>query len=304
MKFPKPIPVSKIAKSINAEIIGNPDNVATGINEIHKVEEGDIIFVDVEKYFKKSLESAATIIILNKKVDCPEGKTLLVCKNPFKAYDALVKNFRPDTHYEKSLSDSSQIHLTAILDRNVVIGHHVSIGKNCRIHSNVVIEDYTIIGDNVEIQANTTIGSDAFDFKSTKKGYQKWTSGGRVIIENDVLIGANCSIAKGVSGDTVIGAGSKLDGQIHIGHGVVIGKNCLMAAQVGIGGKTIIGDNVILYGQVGISQNIIIGDNVVVLAKSGISKNLKSDMTYFGYPAQEARVAYKELAVLRMMGKK
>ena len=303
MKFPKPIPVSKIAKSIHAEIIGKADNVATGVNEIHKVEEGDIIFVDVEKYFKKSLESAATIIILNKKVDCPPGKTLLVCKNPFKAYDAIVKNFRPDTHHEKDFSDSSQIHLTAIIDRNVVIGNHVVIGKNCRIHSNVVIEDYTIIGENVEIQANTTIGSDAFYFKSTPKGYQKWTSGGRVIIENDVLIGANCSIAKGVSGDTIIGAGSKLDCQIHIGHGVVIGKKCLMAAQVGIGGKTIIGDNVILYGQVGISQNIVIGDNVVVLAKSGVSKDLKSDTTYFGYPAQEARTAYKELAVLRRMGR-
>ncbi len=303
MKFPKPIPVSKIARSISAEIIGNQENIATGINEIHKVEKGDITFVDVEKYFNKSLTSSATIIILNKKVECPEGKTLLLCKNPFKAYDALVKNFRPDTKVIKDISDSSQIHLTAIIDRNVVIGNHVTIGKNTRIHSNVVIGDYTIIGENVEIQANTTIGSDAFYFKSTKKGYQKWTSGGRVIIENDVLIGANCSIAKGVSGDTIIGEGSKLDAQIQIGHGVVIGKKCLMAAQVGVGGKTKIGDNVILYGQVGVSQNITIGDNVVVLAKSGISKDLKSDTTYFGYPAQEARAAYKELAILRRMGR-
>ncbi|HHS96168.1 MAG TPA: UDP-3-O-(3-hydroxymyristoyl)glucosamine N-acyltransferase, partial [Phaeodactylibacter sp.] len=144
-------------------------------------------------------------------------------------------------------------------------------------------------------------GTDAFYFKSNPDGYTKWRSGGRVIIEDRVDIGAGCTINKGVSGDTIIGEGSKLDGQVHIGHGVVVGKNCLFAAQVGIGGKTTIGDGVILYGQVGVIQNIHIGDKAIVLAKAGVSKSLEGGKTYFGAPAEEARKYYRMLAALRML---
>jgi UDP-3-O-[3-hydroxymyristoyl] glucosamine N-acyltransferase len=159
-----------------------------------------------------------------------------------------------------------------------------------------------LIGDNVVIGANSIIGSDAFYFKKTDEGsFKPWRSGGRVIIHNDVHIGAGCTIAKGVSGDTVIGKGSKLDCQIHIGHGVVIGENCLFAAQVGIGGKTIVEDNVVLYGQVGIAQALHIGAGAVVLAKSGVSKSLDGGKTYFGIPADEVREKYKELAALRQL---
>src|SRR5690606_30029363 len=142
----------------------------------------------------------------------------------------------------------------------------------------------TVIGDRVNIQAGALLGTDAFYFKKTDKQYSKWNSCGRVVIENDVEIGAGCTINKGVSGDTIIGAGSKLDSQVHIGHGAVIGKNCLFAAQVGVAGKTIIGSNVVLYGQVGIAQNLTIGDGAVLLAKSGVSKNLEGNKVYFGIP--------------------
>ena len=122
-----------------------------------------------------------------------------------------------------------------------------------------------------------------------------------MIIENDVEVGACCTINKGVSGDTIIGEGTKMDCQIHIAHGVVVGKRCLFAAQVGIGGKTIIGDEVVLYGQVGIIHNLVIGDNVIVLAGAGVNKNLESGKAYFGSPASEARAKYKELAALKML---
>jgi len=158
-----------------------------------------------------------------------------------------------------------------------------------------------VIGKKVVIQAGAIIGTDAFYFKKSEEGYTPWRSGGRVIIEDDVQIGAGCTINKGVSGDTVIGEGSKLDCQVHIAHGVVLGKNCLLAAQVGIAGKTIVGDNCTFYGQSGIAQSLVIGDGVTLLAKTGVSKDLEGGKTYFGIPAAEAREKYKELAALRQL---
>lgn len=299
MKFPEPIPVVELAERFNAKLIGDKSLKATGINEIHKVEKGDIVFVDVPKYYDKCLHSAASIIILNKKTKCPKGKALLVCDNPFEAYNGLVKEYRPFIPMTTEVHETAEIDPTAIIAPNVVIGAHVKIGKNTYIQPNVTIMEHTLIGDNVVIQPGTIIGSDAFYYKRHRYGLEKFRSGGRVVIEDDVDIGPGCTICKGVSGDTVIGAGTKFDGQVHIGHGVVVGKNCMFAAQVGIGGKTIIGDWVVLYGQVGVAQNLKIGDKAVVSAKAGVSKDLEGGKLYFGVPAGEARRMYRELAALR-----
>jgi len=301
MKFPSPIPITEIASQIDAKIIGDDSLLATGINEIHKVQSGDITFVDVQKYFDKSLNSAATIIILNEETDCPPGKALLVCEQPFEAYNSLVLAHRPRVSLSESIHPTAIIHPSAIIEPNVVIGPQVRIGKYTKIQANVVIAEHTQIGDHVIIQSGSVIGTEAFYFKRYPDGFKKWRSGGRVIIEDHVDVGACCTINKGVSGDTIVGAGTKLDGQVHLGHGVVVGKNCIFAAQVGIGGKTIVGDEVTLYGQVGIAQNLVIGDKVTVLAKSGVSKNLESGKVYFGTPAEEARQHYRILAALRQL---
>lgn len=301
MKFSEAISVKTIAQKIGATIIGNADLMATGINEIHKVEAGDITFVDVKKYFKKSLESAASIIILNEVADCPEGKALLLCDQPFEAYNNLVLEHRPFRPLSAQVADSAFIHPSAIVEPNVVIGPHVRIGAYAYIQANVTIHEYTLIGDHVTIQSGTVIGGDAFYFKRYESTYKKWRSGGRVVIEDHVDIGPNCNICRGVSGDTIIGEGSKLDGLIHIGHGVVIGKNCLLAAQVGIGGKTILEDEVLCYGQVGISQNIRIGKKAVIAAQSGVSKSLEGGKIYFGSPAEEIRQHHRKMAILRQL---
>lgn len=302
MKLQAPVSITWIADFIGAELIGNTQLSATGLNEIHKVEAGDISFVDFEKYYDKCLQSAASIIIINKKVACPEGKALLVTADPFSAYVKLVKHFRPFEAATQMISDSATIGKGTVLQPNVFIGHHVQIGENCLIHPNVTIYDHCIIGNNVIIHAGTVIGSDAFYFKKRtgrEVMYDKLESCGRVIIEDDVEIGAGCTIDKGVSGDTIIGRGTKLDNLIHIGHGVVIGKNCLFAAQVGIGGKTIIEDNVILWGQVGVSKDLTIGKNAVVLAQSGVPSSLKGDNVYFGSPAENAQYKRRELAWIK-----
>lgn len=299
MKLPEPISVRELAQIIGAELIGDDTLMATGINEIHQVEKGDVSFVDVEKYYKKALHSAASIIIINKKVKCPSSKALLVCEDPFEAYNNLVLSYRPIESQTQAIDDTADIHPSSKIEPNVVIGKHVKIGRNCRIQANVTIGEYTEIGDDVFIQSGCSIGADAFYFKKTTYGYQKWRSCGRVLIEDKVDIGVGCTICRGVSGDTVIGAGTKLDAQIHIGHDVRIGQHCLIAAQVGIAGNTVLGDWVTLYGQVGIAQNLKIGDKAVVLAKSGVSKDLDAGKTYFGAPAGEVRTMYREMAALR-----
>lgn len=302
MKFPSPVSVKWIAEFINADMIGDENLSATGINEIHKVENGDLVFVDHPKYYDKCIYSNATFIIINKKTDCPDNKVLLVVENPFEAYCKIIDHFNPFVPSTKMISDSASVGEGSFIYPNVFIGHNVSVGKNSVLYPNVTVLDNCKIGDNVIIQAGTVIGSNAF-YYNTKKDrevwYKKMPSCGRVIIEDDVEIGAGCTIDRGVSHDTIIGRGTKIDNMIHIGHDTVIGKNCLFAAQVGVAGAAEIGNGVILWGQVGVSKTLSIGDNAVVLAQSGVPSSLESGKTYFGSPVEDARVKMKELVWIK-----
>ena len=302
MKFEKPVPVQWIAEFAGAKLVGNATQEATGINEIHKVTPGDISFVDFEKYYNACLTSAATVIIINKEVDCPAGKTLLVTDAPFDAYVKLVKHFRPFEPAYKMISDSAVIGEGTHIQPGVFVGNHVRIGRDCLIHPNVTIYDHCVIGDNVIIHAGCVLGADAFYYKRRKDQpvqYNKLESCGRVIIEDDVEIGAGTTIDKGVSGDTIIGRGTKLDNHIHIGHGAVIGNNCLFAAQVGIGGKAIIEDDVILWGQVGVSKDLTIGKGAIVYAQSGVPASLEGGKIYFGSPVEDAKTKMRELSWIK-----
>ncbi|MFZ1704504.1 MAG: UDP-3-O-(3-hydroxymyristoyl)glucosamine N-acyltransferase [Saprospiraceae bacterium] len=303
MQFEQQLPITYFAEKYELTIVGNKDLIITGLNEIHKVKKGNLTFVDVEKYFQKSILSDASAIIINKLADFPEGKALLLCADPFKVYNQIAKDFRPFRPIQNTLYEGVQIGEGTLIEPNVHIGDNVVIGKNVYIQPGVYIGNDTVVGDNVRIQAGAIIGSDAFYYKKQDKKYTKWHSCGRVILENDVEIGAGCTVNKGVSGDTIIGEGSKLDSQVHIAHGVVLGKHCLLAAQVGIAGKTIVGDYVVMYGQVGIAQALTIGEGAVILAKSGVSKSLEPNKVYFGIPAAEAREKYKEIAKLRMISR-
>ena len=298
MQLSAPVPVKWIASFINAELIGNKDGEVTGINEIHNVQPGDIVFVDHPKYYTKCINSKATFIIINVKTDVPAGKALLLVDEPFEAYLKLVNYFRPFTASLQMISNTAKIDEGTVMMPNVFVGNNVSIGKNCIIHPGVIIYDDCIVGNNVEIHSGTVIGSDAFYFNTKKKReiwYKKMQSCGRVVIEDNVEIGASCNIDRGVSADTRIGAGTKMDNMIHIGHDVVVGKNCLIAAQVGIAGCTVIGNGVTIWGQVGISKNLTIGDNAIILAQSGLGENIEAGKVYFGTPAAPALQKQKEL---------
>jgi len=301
MKFNSPVSLKDIAALINAEFEGNPDHIVSGINEIHMVENGDLTFVDHPKYYNKALNSNATTILINKKVECPKGKALIISDDPFRDYVFLAKRFKPFEPSNKFISDSAQIGEGTFIQPGAFVGNHVKIGKNCLIHANVSIYDHTVIGDNVIIHSNTAIGGDAFYFQKRSDGYHKLYSCGRVVIEDNVEIGCSCTIDKGVSGDTIIGKGSKLDNHIQIGHDTHIGKNCLFASAVLIAGCTVIEDDVILWGQVAVQKNLRISKGAVVLACSGVSKSLEGNKVYYGQPAEDARKIWKEVALIKRL---
>lgn len=299
MKFPKPHTLKQIANLIDCKFVGSEEFEVLGINEIHVVEHGDIVFVDHPKYYDKALESAATIVLINKEVERPEGKALLISDDPFRDFNKLTQYFKPFQSSNSAIASDAVIGEGTIIQPNCFIGNKVSIGENCIIHSNVSLYDDTVIGDNVTIHAGTVLGASAFYYKNRPEGYDQLLSGGRVIIEDNVNIGALCSIDRGVTGDTTIGEGSKLDNQIQIGHDTIIGKKCLIASQTGIAGCVVVHDNVTIWGQVGVKSGITIAKGTVIYAQSGLGQTTEEGKTYFGSPAQEARALFKEMAYIK-----
>jgi len=300
MKLPE-ITLKELAELIGARMIGDPDFPITGINEIHMVEKGDLTFVDHPKYYNKALNSAASTILINKEVDCPQGKSLLIHDKPFDAYVSLVTKFHPFEKATRTISSSADIGEGTILQPGVFIGNHVKIGKNCLIHSNVSIYDHTVIGNNVIIHANSVLGADAYYFQRRPESWKKLESCGRTVIGDNVEIGALTSIDAGVSGDTIISSGTKIDNHVQIGHDTYVGHNCLIGAHCAIAGVTRIEDDVILWARVSVNKDLTIGKKAIVLAMTGVDKSLAGDKTYWGIPADEARKKWKELVALRQL---
>lgn len=299
MKFSKPYTLEEIASILSCTFIGNANFPVLGMNEIHVVEPGDIVFVDHPKYYDKALESKATVVLINKEVVCPEGKALLVSDDPFRDFNILTRHFRPFQQSHSAIAPTAKIGEGTVIQPNCFIGNNVSIGKDCLIHANVIIYDNTVIGNNVVIHSGTVLGADAFYYKKRPEGFDQLLSGGRVVIEDNVGIGALCTIDKGVTGDTTIGSGTKIDNQVHVGHDTFIGKKCLIAAQTGIAGCVIIEDEVTLWGQVGTTSGITIGKKAIVLGQTGVTKSIEGEKTYFGSPVDESRAKFKEFAYIK-----
>jgi len=301
MKLPIAHTLKDIAALIHCEFDGNPDHVITGMNEIHMVEAGDIVFVDHPKYYDKALQSKATTILINKNVECPPGKALLISEDPFRDYNKLVRYFNPINYSSKPMADSAKVGLNTVIMPGVYLGNNVTVGDNCVLHPNVVVYDNCHIGNNVIIHANTVIGADAFYYKKRPEMFDKMISCGSVLIEDNVEIGALCTIDKGVSGITRIGEGTKIDNHVQIGHDTVVGKMCLFASGVGVAGVVTIEDGVTLWGQVGVRSDVSIGKGAVLLAQSGLAEDVPAGKTYFGTPAGESRAKMKEVAALKML---
>lgn len=304
MKLTHPITAAALASQLSATLIGEGNLIITGINEIHHVEPGDLTFVDFHKYYDVALSAAASVVLIDQARPSPPGKALLVVDEPFKAYNDLVLTERPERAWRGGIDPTARVGAGTTIAPGAVVGPDATIGINCRISANAVIGEGVVLEDNVVIGAGSVIGEEAFYFKKTSEGYTPWRSGGSVLLKTGVEIGPNCTVARGVSSVTTIGTGTKLDAQVQIGHDCRIGAHCLLAAQVGIAGNTVIGDWCVFLGQVGVAQNLSIGDHATVLAKSGVSKDLEGGKQYFGYPAQEARTAFKDLAAIRRLRRK
>lgn len=301
MKFPTSYTLEQIASIIGCDYVGAADFAVLGMNEIHVVEKGDIVFVDHPKYYDKALKSKASVVLINKKVECPDGKALLISDDPFRDFNVLTRHFRPFEQAGSSIATSAKIGRNTVLQPNVFIGNHVVIGDDCLIHANVAIYDNCVIGDRVIIHSGSVLGSDAFYYKNRPEGFDKLISGGRVVLGDDVELGSLCTIDKGVTGDTTIKKGTKLDNQVHVGHDTVIGEKCLIASQTGIAGCVIIEDEVTLWGQVGTNSGITIGKKAVVMGQTGVTKSVPGGKSYFGTPIEESREKLKQLAYIKQI---
>jgi UDP-3-O-[3-hydroxymyristoyl] glucosamine N-acyltransferase len=300
MKITPSKTLKEIASIIGAEFVGDPGHLISGFNEIHRVTKGDVVFVDHPKYYDKALLSKATTIIINKKVPCPRGKALIITDDPFSVFNKLTRLFSGKMEMQKvMLNPNAKIGKDTVIMPNVYIGSNVIIGEDCTIHPNVCLLENITIGNRVVIQAGTVIGSDAFYYKRREASFDRLLSCGSVLIEDDVEVGASCTIDRGVSDVTLIGAGTKIDNMVHIGHDSRVGRMCLIAAQVGIAGVVTLEDNVTLWGQVGIPSNLHIGKGAILLGQSAPAKSLEGNKSYLGSPASEATAKMREMVTLK-----
>jgi len=328
MKLTPPQTLAQLAQLLGCTYIGPADHLVTGINEIHRVEPGDLTFVDVPKYFKKALTSAATTVLINQAVEAPEGKGLLVTDEPFSAFNRLTEHFKPtlplptEGLYNVSTPNDLPADLAEApisigrnvvfgqdvtlepgveIGHNVVIGSRVHIGAGSRIYHNVTVCDDSHLGRFVTLHPGCVIGGEAFYFKKRPVGRDKMLTKGLTILGNHVEIGANTTIDRGVSAVTQVGDHTKIDNLVQIGHDTIIGANCVIAAQVGIAGVCEIEDEVVLWGQVGIASDIVIGKGAVLLAKSGVISSLEGGKTYFGFVAKEFKKHWREIAAMEQL---
>lgn len=297
----KPHTLKDLAAIIGCKFSGPENHLISGINEIHMVVPGDLVFVDHPKYYDKALNSAATTILINKEVECPSGKALIFSEDPCRDFNKLTLHFSPVTTQNSPIGNNTKIASSAIIYPNVTIGNNVIIGERTTIFPGAVIYENCVIGNDVIIHANVVIGGHAFYYKKRNDTYDKMHTCGRVVVHDKVEIGAGTTIDRGITGDTSIGEGTKIDNHVHIGHDSIIGKNCLFAAQVGIAGCVIIEDNVTLWGQVGVVSGITIGKGAVVQGQSGVGKTLEGGKTYFGSPCEEGRAKFRELHALKQL---
>ncbi len=313
--------ISEIASLLGGEIEGDKDLEVKGLSPFFQAQEGDLTFAADEKFIKQILRTRAGAVIVPPIENLPEGKTYIkVTRNPREVMPILLSYFKPKLKkMVKSIEDSAElaegvevgphcyighdVHIGegTVIYPNVTISQGVKIGKNCTIYSNVSIREFCELGDNCIVQPGAVVGSDGFGFVKVNGNNTKIDQIGRVIVGNNVEIGANTTIDRGAIGDTIIKNYTKFDNLVHVGHNDIIGENCLMVAQVGISGSTEIGDNVTLAGQVGVSGHLKIGDNVTIGPKSGVTNDVEANSFVSGYPLIDHKENLKVMISLKRL---
>jgi UDP-3-O-[3-hydroxymyristoyl] glucosamine N-acyltransferase len=334
------ITVGEIAKLTGAELRRNADlgRTIAGIATLDQAGPSDLVFLDHAKFSEQARTSAAGACLTNQRLaECvPSSVALLVAEKPFQAFVDVARALFPNALRPSSLfagdgaaegvAPGAILHPSARLENgvtidpgavigagaeigsgtvigaNAVIGSNVRIGRNCAIGPNASVA-HALIGDRVIMHAGCRIGQDGFGFVMGPGGHRKIPQIGRVIIQDDVEIGAGTSIDRGGLRDTIVGEGTKIDNQVQVGHNVIIGRHCVLVAQVGIAGSVVLEDYVVLGGQVGIADNLTISEGAKVGAQSGIMSNIPAGQSWFGYPATRSRDYWRELAALRAIAR-
>ncbi len=314
--------IREFAKAVGAKVIGlDEDFEITGISTLEEAQPGQISFVSAERYLPAAAKSQASAIIVAENL-VVEGKPCLVMKEPWLGVLYLLEHFYPADgaiYYEgihptavvdptacvgsnvrigpyAVIGPQSKIGNRSIIEAGCIIGPGVEIGEGCHLHPRVVVEHGTRIGNRVIIQAGAVLGGDGFKFEVIDGRWRKIPQVGRVVIEDDVEIGANTTIDRASFTETRIGAGTKIDNLVQIAHNVRIGRDCVIVAQVGIAGSTSVGDGSILAAQVGVADNLKLGKGVRVMARSGVKDDLADGQTVLGAPARPFRVAARIMA--------
>jgi UDP-3-O-[3-hydroxymyristoyl] glucosamine N-acyltransferase len=302
-----------LADLVDGQVRGNADLLVSGVAPLDRAGPGEISFL-VKPKFRGQLETTqAGAVIVHPSLDGAIDRTLLLCANPYLAFARILAHFHPAPHLPQGLHPAASVDPTAVvaatatigagcvvgagarigagsvLHANVTVYPHAEIGRNCLIHAGVVIREQCVVGDRVIIQPNAVIGSDGFGFAPDGQRYEKIPQVGRVIVEDDVEIGASSCVDRGTLDDTRIRRGTKVDNLVQIGHNVQVGEDCILVAQVGIAGSAEIGRHCTFGGQSATSGHLKIGDNVTIAARGGVSSHVESNQVMAGFPLMPHR---------------
>ncbi len=313
--------IVEIAQLIGGEIDGDENIEVLGLADVANAKEGTLVFAENDAWLDKAEKTSACAVVVSKSIK-RQNKTLIRTEMPKLAFGMLMRayetkpNYKPGVHPSAVVGENVELAQGVSIQPYAVIGDNVKIGKNSVvgalsyigqdtvigadtvINPRVMIYHGCVIGNDVIVHSGVVIGSDGFGYEQYEGRRIKIPQIGKVIIKDDVEIGANTTIDRATLGETVIGEGTKLDNLVQIAHNDIIGKNSIFCSQVGISGSCVIGDNVIIAGQAGLADHVTVGDNVIIGAQAGIPTNkvIRGDQMVFGAPARPAEKTKKLMA--------
>lgn len=331
----EPVSLEKIAEWAEAELVrGAPELLIAGVGPIEDADEGVLVFFDNTAYLDKLSETrAGACIIARKHVDkVPEGVAILVSNDAYRSWAKVLAQLYPDAMFPKpagfqGISDRASIDPTAVLEDgvavgsgvvigagaqigsgtailpNAVIGPGCTIGRDCVIGANSTLQ-HAILGDRVYLHPGVCIGQDGFGYAMGAGGHLKVPQVGRVVIQDNVEIGANTTIDRGANRDTIVGEGTRIDNQVQIGHNVIIGRHCVLVSQVGLSGSCTLEDFVAIGGQTGVRGHVRIGMGAQIAAVSVVGEDVPVGGRYGGTPAKPVKQWFREMAALRKLAER